>query len=104
MNLQENYKRLFKGRIGSNDSKLISEAKYKVEVISTISRGMDTAEEKMFSGVMTAANLQDLKQQLVDEYSDGMFDIEDVIEDSGEGSFDIMLGLGEEMLANVKIL
>jgi regulator of sigma D len=53
---------------------------------------------------MTAANLQDLKQQLVDEYSDGMFDIEDVIEDSGEGSFDIMLGLGEEMLANVKIL
>ena len=91
MNLQEQYKRLFKGRIRSNDSKLISEAKYKVEVISTISRGMDTAEEKMFSGVMTAANLQDLKQQLVDE-------------DSGEGSFDIMLGLGEEMLANVKIL
>ena len=31
MNLQENYKRLFKGRIRSNDSKLISEAMVKVD-------------------------------------------------------------------------
>ena len=29
MNLQENYKRLFKGRISSNDSKLINEGKVK---------------------------------------------------------------------------
>ena len=37
MNLQENYKRLFKGRIGSNDSKLIDEQS---ERISTLIRTM----------------------------------------------------------------
>ena len=32
MNLQEQYKRLFKGRIGSNDSAVLLESRYNVKV------------------------------------------------------------------------
>lgn len=61
MNLQENYKRLFKGRIGSNDSKLIKEEDY--EGLPSHVKELQAAYGRVY--------------QLTDEYNDEPLEVLD---------------------------
>jgi hypothetical protein len=45
MNLQENYRRLFKGRLSSNDKMVISEANSAMRLKSDIDRTWKTADD-----------------------------------------------------------
>ena len=67
MNLRENYKRLFKGRIGSNDSKLISEAMVKVD--SGEVNGMDRTASGTYSSFATGVILKKWKLETDDGFT-----------------------------------
>ena len=83
-------------------TKNLNEGQYRVTVTSNITRGMDTAEDELFDGLISAKDLEDLKKQLVTKFSDDMFHMQDVIVEPGLDGYDYMIALGDEIVADVE--
>ena len=92
--LQENMRRF--------GTKNLNENRYKVKVTSNVTRGMDTAQDELFNGLIIANDLEDLKSQLAKKFSGDIFDMKDAIVEPGLDGYDFMIALGDELVADVE--